>query len=126
MNKYQVHYPPELKPLPTNLETSAAYLIADFLQRDVTFVRPNYRTHAADLIFDGGYLEIKSPIGNSGSTIKNILRKAKRQASIVVLDLRRCKMDINQAIHRAKFAWIQFPDIKRLLVITKTNKVIEL
>jgi hypothetical protein len=40
---------------------------------------------------------MKAPIGNSEWTLKQILRRSKKQSKRVIVDLRRCKRDDNKA-----------------------------
>lgn len=70
--------------------------------------------------------ELKSPTGSGKKTMENNLRSANGQSRRVVIDLTRCKMHQDKAISRIKF----FMDtnnhqIKSLLIITKSEKIID-
>jgi hypothetical protein len=70
--------------------------------------------------------EVKSPKGNGKKTIQNNLRKADDQSPYVILDLRRIKMHAAQAYNRIRYELSKATKIKRLLVITRRGKVLEI
>lgn len=71
--------------------------------------------------------EIKSPISNGPKTIENILRKAKKQSENVILDLSRSKFIDSRALSRIR-SYIKGNNrqIKRLIVVTKDKKILDL
>ena len=85
-------------------------------------------THkTADIRVGGVEWEIKSPKGDDRNTIENILRKASKQSSNVILDLSRSKMSNIRALSRTKhYLHNNKHCLRKLLVITKDNTVIDL
>lgn len=126
MKKYQIHISGEIKPYPSEYETSAAIIIAEYFENDVVFIKRTSNSKTADFRIKGVVWELKSPIGNSKRTIQNNLRRADQQSANIIIDLRRCKMHSSQAMNRIKFELSRANKISHLLVIQKNKKVIAL
>ena len=124
--KHQIHISGEIKPYPAEYEISAAILVAEYFKSDVIFIKRSQNNKTADFRIDGKIWELKSPIGNSKRTIQNNLRKADRQSSNIILDLRRCKMHSAQAINRIKFELSKANKITHLIVIQKNENIVVL
>ncbi len=89
-------------------------------------MRPK-RKKTPDVEVDGTKWEIKSPRGNAKKTIENNLRAARKQSENIVIDLARSKMHYTRAIARTKFyIRTEAHHIKRLKIITKTQKIIDI
>ncbi len=58
--------------------------------------------HLPDIIIDGIPWEIKAPEGSSRKTIKHNMQNALHQSQNIILDLRRCNLDIQKAIREAE------------------------
>lgn len=86
-------------------------------------MRPKY-ARTPDVDVNGVKWEIKSPMGNGKRTIDNNLSEARRQSKNIVIDLRRIKMHQSKANARIKFYLSTPHHFKRVIVITKSNKVI--
>ena len=125
-NNHQVHIPTNLDVEPSGLETSAAKIIANHLHLDITIIKRNPNAHIADFLIDNQIWEHKAPMGNGKRTMQNNLRCADNQSPKIIIDLRRCKMHPARAISRLKYELTKANNVKRLLVITKSKKVIEL
>jgi hypothetical protein len=123
--KYNVVVKTDLKDRPEDHELSAALILAAHFKTDVVFLRPASRK-IADIDVNGTKWEIKSPRGNSKKTIENNLRAAGRQSRTIVLDLRRAKLHQRKAISRINFFLSRSHKFKRVLVINKAGKVIEI
>jgi hypothetical protein len=122
--KYQVIVKTDLKDRPEDHELSAALILAAHFKTDVVFLRPESRK-TPDIDIDGTKWEIKSPRGNSKKTIENNLRTARKQSHNLVVDLRRVKLHQQQVTSRMGFFLSGPHRFKKVLVITKTEKVIE-
>lgn len=95
--------------------------------KDISFIRPSSipNQHRPDILMDGVEWEIKCPEGSSKRTIENNIRKAETQSHYIIIDLRRIKLPEKICISQIKANFETKPGIKRILVITKRNKVIE-
>lgn len=112
---------------PQGFEMRAAIILACYLKKNLIFQRPGH-CRTPDLREKGSAImwELKSPTGSGKKTMENNLRSANGQSRRVVIDLTRCKMHQDKAISRIKF----FMDtnnhqIKSLLIITKSEKIID-
>jgi hypothetical protein len=123
MKKYEVIIKTDLADLPKDHELSAALLLAYHFKSDVTFLRPKY-ARTPDVDIDGVKWEIKSPMGNGKRTIDNNFNEARKQSKNIVIDLRRIKMHQNKANARINFYLSTPHHFKRVVVITKSKKVI--
>ena len=126
MSKYIVVTPTDVIPSPDEYEMTAARLLADYFQSDVTFIkRSSHQT--PDLTVAKTYVrwEIKTIEGNSKRTIQNNLRKADRQSENIVISLIRTEMNATQAKGRINEFLRDGPTrIRRIILITKTQKIL--
>jgi hypothetical protein len=74
----------------------------------------------------GVHWEMKSPIGTSKSTIRNQFRRASRQSKSIIIDLRRTKLKYKSIENEVLFQIKERPYIKQLILIDKSEKVIEI
>ena len=125
-NNPGIHKPINLDVEPSDLEESAAKIISNYLNLNITVIKRHPNAHTADFLIDNQVWEHKAPIGDGKRTMQNNLRCADNQSPRVIIDLRRCKMHQTRAISRLKYELTKANKIKRLMVITKTEKVIEL
>lgn len=124
--KYQIIIKTGPQDQPRDHELSAALILAYHFKTDVIFLRPE-RKKTPDIDINGTKWEIKSPKGSGKKTIDNNLRAARKQSHNVVLDLQRAKLHQNKAIARVNYYLSAGPHkIKRLKVITKTQKIIDI
>ena len=121
MVKYKVTIGSQVDGQPETHEIRTA---AKLMRSDVKFVRTS-RTRTPDFYISGEFWELKSPTGNSARTIENNLRSASGQSGNVILDLTRCKMNVEQAVNRAKYfiANDKNHKIKKLLVLDKRKNL---
>lgn len=123
--KYGITIKTDLKDRPKDYELSAALILAGYFKSDVIFLRPNV-DKTPDIEVAGLRWEIKSPIGDGKKTIENNFRTARKQSLNIVIDLRRIKMHQSKATARINFFLSKPSRLKKVLVITKSNKVIEI
>ena len=111
---------------PRNHEMCAAILVANYFKTDVVFLRPS-SLKSPDLKIENAIWELKSPIGNSKNTIRNNIKGARKQSANIIIDLRRCKMNSNQALARIKDSYRKR---KRktgdFLVICKNGEILDI
>ncbi len=123
--KYEVIIKTDLKDRPKDHELSAAFILADYFKSDVIFLRPQ-TDKTPDVEVSGTKWEIKSPKGNGKKTIDNNFRTARKQSRNIVIDLRRIKMHQNKVTARINFFLSTPHNFKRVLVVAKSKKVIEI
>lgn len=92
---------------------------------DIKFL-PVSHTHTADIKFRGQEWEIKSPKGNSSRTIENNMRLALKQSENIIMDLSRIKIEEEKAIKEIKRQTSLIKQVKKVIIITKTQKIIEI
>ena len=123
--KYKIVVDSDIRDLPKEHEFSAAIVIAEHFRTNVVFMRSaNYKTPDFDI--DGAKWELKSPMGNSSRTIENNRSTARRKSANLIIDLSRAKIHQRRAVARINFYLSQPNQFKRVLVITKAKKVIEI
>ena len=106
-------------------ELNAIMILLDYFEVDITCIHPG-AGKTPDLRIKGIEWELKSPQGDGVKTIENILKKAAKQSENIVLDFSRIKMNGNRALSRTKY-YLQNNKhgIKKLIIITKSHKVID-
>ena len=78
-----------------------------------------------DISINGALWEIKSPTGNGKNTIKHTIQNASHQATNVIVDLRRCKMQQDLAIKELERHFRLSRRIRRLKIITNDEKMVD-
>ena len=107
-------------------EVNAILLLLDYFDTDIICISPG-AGKTPDLIISNLEWELKSPQGSGAKTIENILKKATKQSRNIVLDFSRIKMNGSQALARTRYYLrSNRHGIKRLIVITKSRRVIDL
>ena len=124
--KYSVIIPNTIFPKPSRIEISAAYILAEYFQADVKFVaRSNRKT--PDFTIKRLRWELKTPRGVGKYNIQHLLHSAIQQSENIIVDARFSKMHINKIKNELKFhSSVTTKGIKRLLIITKDKKVLEI
>lgn len=125
---YKVHIEETGKSKPRPHEEPIAKFLAGYFKSDIVFMRRmSSKTPDLYILKTNIRWELKSPTGNSKHTIQNNLRVASAQSENILLDLSRSKMSASQAIARTKeFLKNERSRIKRLKIITKSHKVIDI
>lgn len=78
-----------------------------------------------DLTIEGIPWEMKAPMGNGKRTVQNTLMRAGKQAENIIIDLRRSKMQEDQAIMAFKKEFSLAKKLKRLKIITKREEILD-
>ena len=82
--------------------------------------------HLPDIIMDDLKWEIKAPKGEGKWVIKNTVQKAKHQSENIIVDLRRIKLPQEKCITELNSHFKLAKRIKRMKIITKGGKLLEL
>ena len=116
----QLNIPPE----PHEFETAKFF---SELGKDIVFIRPSSipNVHRPDILMDGVEWEIKCPEGEGKRTIEKIIKKAEKQSSNIILDLRWIRIPENRCLSQIKHNFDTKQQIKRIVVITKGLRLIE-
>jgi len=117
--------PFEYRPEPHELDTAKFF---NKLGKDVEFLTPS-RTKGMrnpDIKMNGVLWEIKAPQNNGKHTIEHIFRKALKQSKNIIFDLRRTQMSNDKSISQITRQFTLIKDVKRLLIISKSNKLLDL
>jgi hypothetical protein len=75
----------------------------------------------ADIIWKKEIWEIKCLFGNSRHTIRNNLRKAKKQSKNIVIDISNSRIKIGGAISHISDFMRRNKDIKKILIVNKNT-----
>jgi len=127
-NPGQVIFPVNHQNPPQQHEIDVAYILASHYRTTVEFLIPldDYKRKSADIKMLGVLWEIKSPSGDSKSTIGNQFRNASRQSGYMILDARRTKMDMDIVERKVQIEASKRTKLKRIILIDKFEKVIEI
>jgi len=109
-------------------EVDVALVLARHYQTAVEFIVPidDYKRKSADIVMLGAQWEIKCPRGNGKSTISNQLRNASKQSASIILDSRLTTMKYDEFEKRVRFSIQNKSAIKRVILVNKFGKVIEI
>jgi len=109
-------------------EVDATMVLAYHYQCAVEFLISvdDYKRKTADIMMLGVEWEIKCPIGVSKSTIRNQFRRASGQSKCIIIDLRRTKLRKNSIVKEVLYQIRERPYIKKVILIDKSKKVIEI
>jgi hypothetical protein len=119
---------PTIIPPPEDHEISAALILAGHYNCTIEFLKPldGYKRKTPDFVMCALEWEMKSPTGNSKTTISNNLIAAKLQSPNIVFDTRRTKLDDKKIQLELQKYLMQRRSIYRIIMITKNEKVIEI
>ena len=94
---------------------------------DIEFIPPNNipDMHTPDIMMDGVAWEMKCPKGKSRNTIQKIIRQAVKQSHYIIIDLRRINVPEDKCISQIERQVTMRPYIKRLLIITKNEELLD-
>jgi len=122
--KTRVILPTDSSSQPADHEISAAYILKDYFKTDVVFIdRQRHKT--PDVEIKNIRWEIKSPTGGGKRNIQHQILNARKQSNNIVLDARRAKMRSERIMSELNRWYSLSPWLKRLILITKSGKVIE-
>lgn len=110
---------------PEKHELATANFFAN-LGKDVVFIRPSNipDNHRPDFIMNGIEWEVKSPTGKSKRSIIKRYIEASFQSNNIIFDLRRSGLPEDVCVNQLEKLYKQ-KHTKRLMIITKTDKLIE-
>lgn len=93
---------------------------------DIIFIRPSNipDNHRPDFVMNGIEWEVKSPTGRSRHSIEKRYSDAKTQSGNIIFDLRRCNLSDKECISVLQKQFYAHHS-KRLLIITKSEKLLE-
>jgi hypothetical protein len=94
---------------------------------DVEFIKPQNTKQATspDVIIKGVAWEMKSPTGKGKYTIQNQFRRAAKQSSNLIFDIRRLQLPEDFAKQEIEKQFNLRRSIKRLKLIIKSGAIIE-
>ena len=108
-------------------EESTALHLAQFgFNVDFIMPRNTYKSKSADFLVNGAVWETKSPEGGGNSTVGRQFHEASKQADRLILDLRRIKLPADKAKRQALARFEKAVNIKRLLLITKEGRLLDI
>jgi len=122
-SKYNIIIPVGMKPRPKMHEETAADILANHFKSDVYFIETASQG-TPDVSIQGIEWEIKSPIGASANNIQKNMREASAQSENIVMDLRRSKLHQTRAAGYIKQFTERYKKLKRVIVITKSKRVL--
>lgn len=122
--RHKVITPNNVRPAPKDFEVSAAQLLANHFKRDVIFIARSLGK-TPDVEIGHTKWEIKSPKGSGKRTIQHQIYRALKQSENVVIDVRAMKVDSGKIMSHLQYQFRLTKNLKRLLTITKSGKVIE-
>ncbi|MBQ3294385.1 hypothetical protein IJG98_01480 [Candidatus Saccharibacteria bacterium] len=109
-------------------ELDTAYLLAKELGVIIEPIpKSNIKgVHTPDIMMLGEKWEMKSPTGDGKWLINKRFHEALHQSPNVIFDLRRMKMSEERAIRELKKEFKLAKAAKRLLIVTKKQKIIDI
>ena len=112
------------------LEKHEAQTIAFLMNigKDIEILAPirSKGVRTPDIAMDGVCWEIKCPVGNSKRTIVKKLKNASKQSANIIFDLRKTKLSEQKCLLQLETEYKLRTAIKRLLVITKNNTLLDI
>lgn len=122
-NSLRIYIP--ISTYPDSFELRCVSRLCEYFKSSIEFI-PTGQNSSPDIYVKRlhQYWEIKNVRGNGKNTIHNILHDIERQSTNIVLTLYHSKMPPKTAIGRIKAELKKATRIKRVLLITKTEKVI--
>ena len=110
---------------PDRFELKVAMVLIDYFSSDI-ILKKSSQSYSPDLLVarTNQLWEIKNIRGNGVHTIEHNLSKAKLQSDKVIISLLRTKMTPVRAIGRIKAVLKKGTTIKRLILVTKSGKVV--
>ena len=110
---------------PDSFELKVATILIDYFASNI-IIRKNLQSYSPDLLVTrvNQLWEIKNIRGNGVHTIEHNLSRAKLQSDKIIVSLYRTKMTPARAIGRIKAVLKKGTTIKRLILITKSGKIV--
>ncbi|MBR2998202.1 hypothetical protein IKF34_00275 [Candidatus Saccharibacteria bacterium] len=124
-NNYKLIIPKELIKEIDLKEISAAEILMEYFKTDISFIRrSNHKT--PDFEINGLRWELKSPTGSGKHNIQHNMQDAALQSENIIIDGRKSKIHPIRLRNEAKYQFEIIKSLKRVLIITKSKKVLEI
>ena len=81
--------------------------------------------HTPDIKMGGLKWEMKAPTGEGNQLMENTIQKALKQSQNIIIDLRHTKRHQTKCLRELEKQFNNKKGLKRLLVITKSRKIID-
>jgi len=81
--------------------------------------------HTPDIKINGVKWEMKAPIGEGSSLMKNTIQKAVKQSPNIIIDLRKTKRHQPNCLRELQKQFTNSKSVKKLKIITKGGKTID-
>ena len=113
---------------PAPHEVDVAKILATHYKTTVEFIMPidDYKRKTPDIKMHGVLWEIKTPKGKAKSTISNQLRRGSKQSGNLIIDTRHTKIKYIEIERRIIFGVSNSKSIKKVILLNKSGKVVEL
>ena len=117
--------PKESYPEPHELEAVATLISYGY---DISFITPTRikGQKTPDITMTGLDWEIKTPMGDSKTTISNALKRGAKQSKYLIIDLRKTKIKDLQAQKEIQISMSKTRSIQRVIVINKNSEIIDI
>ena len=122
--KYKIIVSTNISPHPGSYELTAAIILASYFKSDAHFIERT-TSKTADVMIKNIAWEIKSPMGKGKRNIQHQFSRAMKQSCNIVFDARRSKIHMIKITRELEKQFKMTKSIKRLVLITKTSKVVE-
>ena len=125
IKEFKVITPNGIKPKPNDYEKKVARIMAEYLQSDILFIKRSTSTTPDILEIRLNQIwEIKNIRGSNQNTIGRNLKGIYRQSENVIITLFRTSMSKDQAVGRIRQKLARANRIKRLVLITRAEKLV--
>ena len=113
---------------PAPHEEDVAKILARHYNTTVEFIMPidDFKRKTPDIRMLDVEWEIKSPKGNSKSTIGTQISRAAKQANNIIIDTRHTKLKYKRIETSVKLEVKKRPNIRKVILINKSNNIIEI
>ncbi|MCL2425337.1 MAG: hypothetical protein FWD05_03260 [Oscillospiraceae bacterium] len=107
-------------------EVNVAMVLARHYRTTIEFLVPidDYKRKTADIVMHGVAWEIKSPTGNSKSTIGAQFRRASKQSGNIILDTRRTNLTYSVIEKQVALEATQRTSVKKVILLNKLGKIV--
>ena len=128
LNLGQVIIPGNHPNPPMPHEVDVALILARHYKTTIEFIVPvdDYKRKSADIVMLGVEWEIKCPSGTSKSTISGQFQRASKQSKNIVIDTRLTKLRFEEIEKRVFNEIKKRTNIKKVVLIDKYEKIIEI
>ena len=95
---------------------------------DIELIRPSStkKSNNPDILIMGTIWEIKGPESSNKTTIKNRFRKASKQSTKIVFDLRKVRKDVNKVEKQVFQLFKGDGKIRRMMIIEKDGTLLDI